>query len=229
MSAIFLNEVRLSFPSLKVPTSSYQNGPLKYRADLLMEPTSKNWIECQQEIMKLAQAKWGEHAQQALGSLERMKRSFGDGSERRKQKTMEVFEGYEGMKYVVATSNDKPKLIHPQTGEEITNDLEYQQLAGQLYGGCFVNAAIEFYIPKDPSKLGVFCGLVAIQFAKDGESFGGGRPDVSGMQWGKGAAMPAANASPAGAMPAPNADPFGQPQTPAAEDMPASPFPDFLR
>ena len=212
---IFLNKVRISFPTLKAPAASYQNGPLKYRADFIMEPDSANWKAVQQEVFNLARAKWGDQAQQAIQMLERNKRSFGDGNERRKSGTMQVFDGYEGMKYVTATTDQKPQLYHPETGAIASNDMQYMQLASAIYGGCFVNAAIQFYIPKDPSKMGIFCGLIGVQFAEDGESFGGGAPDVSGMPWAKGA-------KPAG-MPAPNVA-SSEPAMPEA-----MPFPDFMK
>ena len=211
--AIFLNDVRLSFPALKAPQASYQNGPLKYRCDFIMAPDSEAWKQVQQHVFALAQAKWGDQAQQAIQMLERNKRSFGDGNERRKSGTMQVFDGYQDMKYVTATTADKPQLYHPETGELSTNDMQYMQLAQQLYGGCYCNAAIQFYIPKDPSKMGIFCGLIGVQFLRDGDSFGGSAPDVSGLPWAKGA-------KPAG-MPTPNA--------PEPEAMGSTPFPDFMK
>ncbi len=43
---------------------------------------------------------------------------------------------------------------------------------GAPYGGCYVNAIVEPFAYDNVNK-GVSCGLVLVQFAKDGDSFGG--------------------------------------------------------
>lgn len=78
-------------------------------------------------------------------------------------------EGYgDGTHYVVAKSDVRPAVIDrdltPLTGDD-----------KKIYGGCYVNALIRIY-PWGGGKWGngVSADLKAVQFLKDGDSFGAG-------------------------------------------------------
>jgi hypothetical protein len=47
--------------------------------------------------------------------------------------------------------------------------------SGKPYAGCFVNASVDLWA-QDGTFSGVRCTLLGVQFAKDGDSFGGSRP-----------------------------------------------------
>lgn len=47
--------------------------------------------------------------------------------------------------------------------------------SGRIYGGCYVNASVDIWIQNNKYQ-GVRCALLGVQFAKDGEAFGGSRP-----------------------------------------------------
>ena len=50
--------------------------------------------------------------------------------------------------------------------------------SGRIYAGCYVNASVEIWAQKGKYQ-GVRCTLLGVQFAKDGEAFGGSRPSSS--------------------------------------------------
>jgi hypothetical protein len=84
-----------------------------------------------------------------------------------------------------------------------------------MYGGCYVNAAIKPWLQENQYGRGVRCDLVAVQFAGNGEPFGAGATDVSGI-FGAVATQAAQPAAPVAMPPAP----FGAP-------APAAPAPAF--
>jgi hypothetical protein len=50
------------------------------------------------------------------------------------------------------------------------------------YAGCYVNAKIRFYAWSNGASFsGVLCSLEAVQFAKDGDSFGSGGNALDGF------------------------------------------------
>lgn len=63
---ILLEDVRLSFPSIKTPKASAPGGAQKYRASFLFTPDSNTAAEVQQLIQKVANDKWGAQAANVL-------------------------------------------------------------------------------------------------------------------------------------------------------------------
>jgi len=212
---IFLSNVRVSFPHLVEPHRAKPTAKLKYQVDLIIRPDDPAWQTIMQRVQQVAQQKYGEHAPQMLQMInnDRMKRCFGKGEEKLNKNTMAPYEGYAGHMYLSVKNKKRPQIIRPDGVEvDSTNDMAYTQEAGKIYGGCYVNAAVDLYTSKQND--GVFGGLLGIQFAKDGDSFGDAAPSVSAM-FGK-TAEPTAPAAPA--------TPFGQATAPASEGMPAAPF-----
>ena len=206
---IFLSNVRVSFPHIKAPHAVRQGMEAKYQIDLLMSQTDPGWAKLMERVQQAAQQKYGEHAQQMLQMInnDRMKRCYGAGEEKIDKRTMQPYNGYAGNVYLAVKSKNRPQIIKADGSEvDNTNDMAYMQEAGRIYGGCYVNAAVDIYTSKQND--GIFGGLLGIQFAADGEPFGGdGVPDVSNM-FGQTAAPAAPAAAP----------------TPANGGMPAAPF-----
>lgn len=228
---IYLQGVRVSFPHLKAPHAAKPTAKPKYQVDLLVNPNDPVWQQIMTRVQEAAVAKYGDHAQRLLEMLQqdRNKRFYGAGSEKVNKKTMQPFDGYDGMMYVAVKKEDRPQIIKADGSPvDSANDMAYQAEAGRIYGGCYVNAAIDVYTSK--ANDGIFGGLLAIQFLRDGEPFGDGAPDASGMF---GAVQtPNNNPSPAGmTTPQQPASPFGQPSTTPQQGMPAPPFgnPDLPR
>ena len=73
-------------------------------------------------------------------------------------------------------------MIRPNgTPVDPANTMEYQQVARTIYGGCIVNAAVRPWLQDNNHGRAVRCDLIAVQFAADGEAFGEGEIDASGM------------------------------------------------
>ena len=196
---IMLTNTRLSFPQL-VEARAYQEGQAKkFSADLILDPAGEDWKKVMQAVMKTAQEKWGENAQAVLQmcQADRKLRAFGNGAEKVDKKTFKPYEGYEGAVYVSANNANPPQMIE-SNGKSVdpTNTMAYQALARKMYGGCYVNAAIGFWIQDNKYGRGIRCELIALQFAKDGTPFGDAALDASNL-FGA-VAAPAGGATPAG-------------------------------
>ena len=92
------------------------------------------------------------------------KKPLHDGSER------EDKDGYgDGVMWVSAKSTKPFPIVDRDPSVPLT------AVSGKPYGGCYVNAVIRIYAYKhELSGPGVSASLEAVQFYKDGESFGAG-------------------------------------------------------
>lgn len=206
---IYLSNVRVSFPQLVGPKkTTNEKGEVRtaWSADFILPPDSQQYKQVMQQYMTLASEKWKERAQTIMQMIQadRKSRCYGNGAEKVNKTTLLPYDGYEGNAYVSAISNRQPQMIQPN-GQPVdtSNSMAYQAIARGVYGGCYVNAAIRLWLQENTHGRGVRCDLVAIQFAKDGDAFGGGGADVTGMF---------------GAVAAPSA-------APVQAAMPAAPFP----
>lgn len=206
---IYLSNVRVSFPQLVEPKkTTNEKGEVRtaWSADFILPPDSQQYKQVMQQYMTLAADKWKERAQTIMQMIQadRKSRCYGNGAEKVNKTTLLPYDGYEGNAYVSAISNRQPQMIQPN-GQPVdaSNSMAYQAIARGVYGGCYVNAAIRLWLQENTHGRGVRCDLVAIQFSKDGDAFGGGGADVTGMF---------------GAVAAPAA-------APVQAAMPAAPFP----
>ena len=206
---IYLSNVRVSFPQLVEPKkTTNEKGEVRtaWSADFILPPDSQQYKQVMQQYMTLASEKWKERAQTIMQMIQadRKSRCYGNGAEKVNKTTLLPYDGYEGNAYVSAISNRQPQMIQPN-GQPVdaSNSMAYQAIARGVYGGCYVNAAIRLWLQENTHGRGVRCDLVAIQFSKDGDAFGGGGADVTGMF---------------GAVAAPSA-------VPVQAAMPAAPFP----
>lgn len=206
---IYLSNVRVSFPQLVEPKkTTNEKGEVRtaWSADFILPPDSQQYKQVMQQYMTLAADKWKERAQTIMQMIQadRKSRCYGNGAEKVNKTTLLPYDGYEGNAYVSAISNRQPQMIQPN-GQPVdaSNSMAYQAIARGVYGGCYVNAAIRLWLQENTHGRGVRCDLVAIQFSKDGDAFGGGGADVTGMF---------------GAVAAPSA-------APVQATMPAAPFP----
>lgn len=221
---IYINNVRLSFPHLKAPHAAKPTAKAKYQVDLIIPPDHPAWVDIMTAVQAAALRKYGEQATAMLNLIQqdRQKRCWGSGNEKINRKTMAPFDGYAGMNYLAPKTETRIQLIKADAQPvDASNDMAYMAACDKFYGGCYVNAAVDIYASKEND--GIFAGLIALQFAKDGEPFGEAVTDASGMF--KPVAAAPAGFSPAGGTAQPQAAPFGAAQTPADPGMPAAPFP----
>ena len=169
-----INNAILSFPQLTTPKAFATGQPEKYSCDLIVPVDDEGLKDFQQEGVKLAQAKWGEKAGPIIEMIAKTKklRAFGMGTERLKTDGT-VYQGYENMAYLGGNTTEQPDL-YDSNGEKLMN-------ASKLYGGCTVNAIVKPWIQDNKYGKAIRCDLIAVQFVADGEPFGAGRPDTSGM------------------------------------------------
>lgn len=182
---VYFTNVRLSFPHIKEPHSANpQQAPAKYSADFLINPNSPELANFMQEVMNAAAEKWGADAQNVINMInsDKKMRCYGDGSEKVNKKTFQPYDGYAGHTYISANRNDQPQLIKPDgNAANPSNSMECMDVARSLYGGCYVNVALKPWLQDNSHGRAIRCEIIAIQFAADGEAFGEGVTDASGM------------------------------------------------
>lgn len=196
---VYLSKVRLSFPTLLKPESSVPGGQEKYSADFIMLPTHAGFAEFYKKYGELALDKWGAKAQPIMGIInnDRKLRCYGSGAERTDPKTFLPYNGYENMVHISANCVERPQIIDAY-GKPVPEDntMLYMSLARKLYGGCYVNAAIQPWLQDSQHGRAVRCELVALQFLENGEAFGMGTPDAAPLFGAVAGAAPATTAAP---------------------------------
>lgn len=175
-----LDNARIAFAHGLFKKSAFEEGQIeKYGCDLILGPYTK--------VLKLVDGKWvpttiaaaqGEVCIEAFkgdkakakawfDDLEKNQKSVRDGN-RRKNKSGEVYAGYEDNQYVTAKNTTRPTTLNTDTTPVTEED-------GVIYSGCYVNARIGLYANTDPKRKGVFASLGGVQFRAIGDAFGGAR------------------------------------------------------
>ena len=75
------------------------------------------------------------------------------------------YQGYDNCVCIKANTKNRPTLVNRDKTPIVEED-------GILYGGCYVNASIDIWVMDNSYGKKVLASLNAIQFVKDGESFG---------------------------------------------------------
>ena len=169
---IKLKNVRLSFPHLKDPSASKDGGKEQFRAAFILDPSDK----AHRKSIKAIKAEKNRLVEEAFeGRRVKMKEleCFGDGDNKISEKTGEVYDGYEGMFFVQANNDRRPKVLYRNRDE-----IPYEDIEKVLYPGCFVNASVNLWIQDNSFGKAVRCSLRGVQFFKDGEEFGGSNVDI---------------------------------------------------
>lgn len=159
-----LKGVRLSFPDLFEAVQYENKGPFRYNATYLVVPGSDNDKAIEAEIIRATNEKLGAKAAQFLLGVRNNSNKFCylDGNTK-------SYDGYAGMKYLSAHRKQ-------EAGRPLIIDGKKQPLTaadGKPYAGCYVNATVEIYVQEGQNS-GVRCGLLGVQFLRDGDAFSGG-------------------------------------------------------
>ena len=163
MNELVIKNARLSFPSLFKPSAFDAGAQPKYSATLILdkEDDAAAIATLRQLVSALANEQWSKLPKKVFYSLQ-------DGD------TLDRAE-YEG-KYIVKANNKKRV---PIIDKDLTALVEEDE---RPYAGCYVNAKVRFYAWSNGTSFhGVLCSLEAVQFAKDGDSFGGGGNALDGF------------------------------------------------
>ena len=169
-----LIDVRLSFPDLYRPVEyEKDDGKPRFNATFLIDPKSENHKNIEADIVAAAKEVFEKDWEKKLAALKgnSNKYCYLDGN-------LKDYDGYAGMYYLAAHKPAKQgpvgvygNVIDPQTGKVVVLTEE----SGKPYGGCYVNATVEIYAQKGANP-GIRCGLIAVQFARDGDAFSGSKP-----------------------------------------------------
>lgn len=159
---IQLKNVRLAFPELFEPKSVNSEGAPAFSATLLIDPKNPQIKDIKAAIEAVAKDKWGAKAGATLKTLQaNNKLALHDGNLKTE------YAGFEGNFYISARSKTRP-LVIDQDKSALT------ALDGKPYAGCYVNASIEFWAQDNNYGKRINAQLRGVQFAHDGEPFGGG-------------------------------------------------------
>lgn len=169
---VMLKNVRLAFPVLKeaerFDPSNLKQEP-RFSANLLFPKSNKAlYDECMAAMHAAAEGKWGAaKAAAAVKSLSAgLKVALVDGDLK-----ADKYDGFEGMWSVNAHAKEStpPRLLDRDKTELPRNN-------SKLYAGCYVNVSIEFWAQDNQFGKRINAQLRGVQFAADGDAFGGARP-----------------------------------------------------
>lgn len=160
---IMLRNVRLAFPSLFEP-STFGDGDPAYQATFIIAGDDAQVAAINKVIDAVAKEKWGAKADATLKSLRSTgKVALKNGDEKSQ------YDGFEGNWFMQPRAKTRPTVVDGQR-------VPISERDGKLYAGCYVNASIEIWAQDNGYGKRINCTLRGVQFVRDGEAFGGGRP-----------------------------------------------------
>ena len=169
MAKVLLKNVRLSFPDLWKPADPFpgSSSGSKFGAQFIFAPDSDAAAIAQAEFKRVAAEKFGKNAPAILAELAKDKKCIRRG-DANLDKDGNVRAGYAGMLYLSAKNKARPLVVG-------LNKSQLTEADGKPYGGCYVNASVDIYAQDKPGQgKSVNATLLAVQFFKDGDAFGGG-------------------------------------------------------
>lgn len=168
-----LNDVRISFCHSLFKAEDYQgNKKMRHSASFLIVPGSANDKAIQAAIKAEALDTYGKRADAVLESVRGQNNKFcytkGD-------LKADKYEGYEGMLVLSAHRKEEqgPPGVFGNTAGPDGKPARLTVNDGKPYAGCYVNATVDIYAQKEPN-VGIRCGLIAVQFWRDGDAFASG-------------------------------------------------------
>ena len=163
---IQLKNVRLSFPAIFTPKESRDGrGKPSFQANFLI----KNKDKQQDAVWDAIDAAIADYREKNpkrkfpdYDDLDKNEKCFRNGENRSGEP---LYEGYEDSWVLAARNSKRPTLIDRHREPVVEAD-------GIFYAGCYVNAIVRIWCQDNDNGFGVRCSLEAIQFYKDGDSFG---------------------------------------------------------
>lgn len=157
---IKLEGVRLSFPHLFTAHAMEEGQEAKFSATFILdnEKHDKLITKIEKTIERLALDFWKKKMS--------FKTCLRDGNDK------PDLEGYgDGVMFMSAARKTRPAVVDRQVNPVTEED-------GVIYAGCYVNATVRLWVQDNKWGKRVNAELRAVQFVKDGESFGAGQVDV---------------------------------------------------
>lgn len=161
---LILTNVRVGFPRLFTPEVFKESSAFSIKA--FVERGSPQDMKIREAIKAEALAKWPKKWEFYLEEFRMDKKAYcyidGDRVDfNRPENTW------------ILTARRKDTDGRPMVVDQRKNPLA--ETDGKPYAGCYCNIKVEIYA-QDGDNKGIRCGLIAVQFVKDGESFGGAKP-----------------------------------------------------
>lgn len=156
---ITLPNVRLSFPHLFTPHAMEETQEPKFSATFLFDNTEHA------ALLDRIDALIDRLALDEFKKKISFKRCLRDGNEKSE------LEGYgDGVSFLTAANKARPGVVDRRLNPITKAD-------GIIYAGCYVNATIRLWVQNNQWGKRVNAQLRAVQFVKDGASFGAGPVD----------------------------------------------------
>ncbi len=168
MAQIQLQKVRLAFPQL-FQAKAINNGSARYSAALIIDPKSQASKDIRAQMLAAAKGKFGDDKGEAVLAKLTKENRVCYRTEERANKEGDVYEGFQGMHSLNAANKVRPLVIDADKSPLTAED-------GRPYAGCYVNAIVEIWAQNNPDPtIGrrLNCTLLGVQFAGDGDAFGG--------------------------------------------------------
>lgn len=153
---IKLSNVRLSFPHLFEPHAMEEGQEKKYGAVFLMDNNLHDSLitNLEKTIDRLALDFWKKK--------QHFKSCLRDGNDK------PDMDGYgDGVMFISASRKTRPPVVDRTVSPVTAED-------GIIYAGCYVNATVRLWVQDNKWGKRVNAELRAVQFVKDGDSFGAG-------------------------------------------------------
>lgn len=161
-----LKYVRLAFPNLFKATA-IGDGEASFSAAFIIVPGTETAKTLKAAVEAVAKEKWTDKAEGVLKELRGKGRVCY--KEEPLSKDGEVYNGFEGMHSLNASNKARPTICNRDKTPLTEQD-------GLPYAGCYVNVVLDIWPQDNSFGKRVNCTLSGVQFAGDGEAFGGGRP-----------------------------------------------------
>lgn len=175
-----LIDVRLSFPKLFAPEASVKDGPLKFGAAFLMHKDDEHYEVNTERAQEAYDAVFANTWKGKKVILKEDRKSYREGETFVNQEG-EMYSGYENTMVIVASrkaakSKDPNDSSHARMRPPMfyRNKDKVEDDNGTFYGGCRVDAVVNFYSVTDMDKggNGIFATIEAIRFRRDDTPFG---------------------------------------------------------
>lgn len=160
---IKLNDVRLSFPHLFKARAMEEGQEPKFGANFIMD--NKKHATLIEQIRKTIDRIALDHFKKkvALKGI-----CLHDGAEKGEK------EGYgDDVHFISANRTTRPAVVNRDPSVPVT------EADGIVYAGCYVNASVRLWVQDNKWGRRVNAELRAVQFVRDGESFGAGKVDAA--------------------------------------------------
>jgi len=159
-----LNNVRLAFPALFEAKTVNGDGKPSFSAVFLINKQDPQVKTIMQAIDQTAKERWGARAESILKTLRAQdKTALHDGDSDAKKD----YDGFAGNLYLSARNSARPMVVNHDVTPLVESD-------GKPYGGCYVNASVEFWAQDNKYGKRVNATLRGVQFLADGDAFTGG-------------------------------------------------------